>query len=331
MRTRLPKRASALLMGLGMFFLTTQAEAQNLKTSQDDAPQRGHALYKKAKIYDNKTGAVGVRPMNKGDRAMDRWEHDQKMLRNPLTGKIPENISLMESEFSEKIPARSLESEASKKSGETDKRSRFSYWKNRGPGNVGGRTRALALDMRNENIVFAGGVSGGLWRSTNGGETWRKVTKKYQSPSITSIVQDPRPGKRNIWYYASGERIGNSASGGGAFYQGTGIYKSWNNGRSWIRLRNSNDDDVTSFSSFDLIFSLAVHPQSGDLYVATFDGVHRSQDGGRSFEEVLPSGFDSTTEVTITPSGKIYATVSIFGGDNAGFYVSEDGDTWENI
>ena len=314
-----------------LVFITAQTNAQDLKTTHNDAPQRGHALYKQSKIYDSKTGPVGVKPKAVGDRAMDRWLYEQRQLQDPFTKEIPKSIKLMEAKFSEKIETRNLEREASKKSGDVAAKSKFSYWKNRGPGNVGGRTRALALDRNNENIIFAGGVSGGLWRSTNAGQSWQKVTRQYQSPSITAIVQDPRKRKGHIWYYASGERFGNSASGGGAFYQGTGVYKSVNNGRSWFLLKDSNDNDVTSFSSFDLINSLAVDPKNGDLYVATFDGVYRSKNGGKDFEEVLPSGFDSNTEVIITPSGKIYATVDIFGGGNAGFYVSDDGDTWTNI
>ena len=53
---------------------------------------------------------------------------------------------------------------------------------------MGGRTRALAIDRYNERVILAGGVSGGLWRSTNAGKTWRKVTNRRTSPSITSIV-----------------------------------------------------------------------------------------------------------------------------------------------
>ncbi len=332
MKTKLLKKIfnSFLLFGL-LFLVAFQSNAQDLKTTHDEAPQKGHALYKQSKIYDSETGPTGVKPKAVGDRAMDRWNYEQGLLRNPYTKEIPSNIKLMEARFANKIEKRNFESEASNKSSETSARSRFSWWRNRGPGNVGGRTRALAIDRRNENVIFAGGVSGGLWRSYNKGKSWRKVTRKRQSPSITSIVQDPRRGKSRIWYYASGERFGNSASAGGAFYTGTGIYKSTNNGYSWRKVRNSNDDDLTAITSLDLINSIAIDPKNGDLYVATFEGVFRSKKGRGPFEEVLHGARDSQTEVMITPEGKIYATVSIFSGDDAGFFVSDDGDTWTNI
>lgn len=332
MKTQLLKRVFGSVLLLGMLLFSFQGQGQDLKTTHDDSPQKGHSLYKKSKIYDSKKGAVGGKLKPVGDRAMDRWLYEERQTQNPLTHEIPENIRLMEGQFSDKIEERNLATEASKSASGMSARSRYSYWKNRGPGNVGGRTRALAIDRNNENIVFAGGVSGGLWRSKDLGQTWKKVTKNSQSPSITAIIQDPREHRGHVWYYASGERYGNSASGGGAFYTGTGIYKSVNNGRSWFRLRNSNDDDLTSITSLDIINSIAVDPDNGDLYAATFEGVFRSKKGGGDFELVLPGSRDSQTEIMITPNGKIYATVDIIRGpENAGFFTSDDGDNWTKI
>ena len=330
MKTQLLKNFIGYLLMTGLLLLAPyKIHSQQLKTTQQDQVQKGHALYKQSKIYDSKSGPVGVKPKRVGDRALDRVKYQYQMLANPNTGEIPANIRLLESSFSDKIRKRSQE--LSGKTPDVTSKRRYSYFKNRGPGNVGGRTRALAVDMKNENILFAGGVSGGLWRSTNKGESWKKVTKRYQSPSITAIVQDPRKGKSKYWYYASGERFGNSASAGGAFYAGTGIYKSNNNGRSWYRLSNSNDNDVTSFSSLDLINSIAIHPKTGHLYVATFDGVLRSTDGGRSFDEVLASDFDVTTEIMITSTGVLYATVATAEDVTSGYFTSTDGTNWTNI
>jgi len=333
MKTQVLKSIFGCILLCGIFLISALGHSQNFKSAADDAPKKGHALYKQTKIYDSKSGPVDVKPKAFGDRAIDRWNYEKLLLRDPYTKEIPKNIMFKEAAFAKKIKKTNLAKEASKQFVGKTSRRQFSYFKQRGPENVGGRTRALAIDRNNENVTLAGGVSGGLWRSENTGESWRRVTRIQQSPSITAIVQDPRPGRGNIWYYASGERFGNSASaGGGAFYQGSGIYQSYDGGRNWNQLRNTDDNDDAVFSSLDLINSLAVDPRNGDLYAATFDGLYRSQNlnGARTFEQVLNSGFDRTTEVMITPNAKIYVTTDV-RSQNSGFLVSDDGENFTNI
>src|SRR5690554_3912003 len=48
-------------------------------------------------------------------------------------------------------------------------------WKEHGPDNIGGRTRAILVDHTNENIIWSGGVSGGLYKSLNGANTWSRI------------------------------------------------------------------------------------------------------------------------------------------------------------
>ena len=318
------KRFRILFTLIFLFTFIFIGYTQQLKRTHDKNFNKGHQLYKQAKIYDNTTKSGSeTRPRAVGDRAQDRMEYEFRKLKNPYTNKIPRDIIQLELEFSKNLPIDNATPKLAKNGGYG--------WTNRGPYNVGGRTRALAISRGKENVIFAGGVSGGIWRSQDSGETWRKLTKRKQSPNITCIVQDPRKGYGNIWYYGSGERSGNSASGGGAFYTGTGIYKSKNGGKDWNLLESTADNTVATITPFDIVNSIAVDPKNGDVYVATFNGVHRSKDGGETFEEVLAGGFDNWTEVMITPSGKIYATVHFFGTDNFGLYVTDDGNTWTRL
>ncbi|WP_299312874.1 T9SS type A sorting domain-containing protein [uncultured Aquimarina sp.] len=312
------------------------SQTQQLKTSADPKPVKGHHLYKQTKMFDSKTGSTDSKtPLEqKGDNAIERSEFEFTRLKNPYTGKIPDGIRKAELQFSDKISVGDDSQKSLAAAPKSGKMGRFSSWKNRGPFNVGGRTRALAIDRTNENVILAGGVSGGLWRSENGGESWRKVTRSFQSPSITAIVQDPRPRHSFTWYYASGERSGNSAGAGGAFYQGSGIYKSRNGGRTWELLRATINEDVGVFSvdaPFDLISSIVVDPTNGDVYAGTITGVQRSQDGGNSFTEVLSGGFDTFAEVTISSAGQLYATMDSGSTPNNGYFTSSDGDTWTEI
>ncbi|WP_299608900.1 T9SS type A sorting domain-containing protein [uncultured Aquimarina sp.] len=319
--------------GLMLSTLTITAQVQQLKTTPDEKPAKGHQLYKQTKMFDSKKGPTDPRTpiQRQADNAIERSQFDLLRLQDPATGRIPEGIRKAELKYSGKI---SLSDDSQKSLQTAAKSGRFSFWKNRGPFNVGGRTRALAIDRRNENVILAGGVSGGLWRTENGGETWRKITRSFQNPSITGIIQDPRPRHSFTWYYISGERWGNSASAGGAFYQGSGVYKSRDGGRTFEQLRATVNPNVGIFNTnepFDLINSIAIDPRNGDIYLGTITGIQRSQDGGNSFTEVLAGGFDAKAEVAITSTGQIYATIDSDNDPTAGFFASTDGDTWTNI
>ena len=156
------------------------------------------------------------------DNPAERVVWEQIRFRDPGTGRIPEDMRRKEMMFSKTLPVNNNFNKGN--------------WVHRGPYNVGGRTRALSLDIRDENIMLAGGVTGGLFRSEDAGLAWVKVTKPYQLHNVTCITQDKRAGKTNIWYYGTGEASGSSASESGSHYQGNGVYKSIDGGLTWDSL-----------------------------------------------------------------------------------------------
>lgn len=318
------------IVTISLWPLATQAQQTNLKT-QATEPQAvqemtGHNnLRKLSRIYDKQVSDAEDRPSPVGDDAQLRRLYELEMLKDPATGQLPDDIRAKELAFALRMSQR-LGEKAGRKNARI-----ISDWTARGPYNVGGRTRALAIDIANENVILAGGVSGGMWRSEDGGLTWLKTTGTSEIQSVTAVVQDTRAGFHNVWYYATGERIGNSASGGGAFFGGNGIYKSADGGRTWNVLPVTADNRPQSNTPFDLIFNLAIHPTTGDLYAATWNGIHRSIDGGVSFTEVIAGGIDTWTDVMITPGGVIYVTFDSDGTPNKGIHRSTDGTTWTNI
>ena len=62
-------------------------------------------------------------------------------------------------------------------------------WLEMGPDNIGGRTRAIEINPNNHSELFAGGVSGGLWKSTSGGNTWTQVTSFGENIIVSSMAQ----------------------------------------------------------------------------------------------------------------------------------------------
>ncbi len=81
-----------------------------------------------------------------------------------------------------------------------------SDWTSLGPANIGGRTLALAVNPVNPSIVWAGSASGGLWKSTTGGELsnpWSFVSTSFNTLSVSAIALDP--GGPDTIYIGTGE------------------------------------------------------------------------------------------------------------------------------
>ncbi len=272
------------------------------------------------------------------DDPNSRLGYELLMLRDPKTGIIPENMRVKELQFAEQLPVRG-EGQPLLAKAENGRLLKITatQWSLRGPKNIGGRTRALGIDVTNENIIIAGGVSGGLWRSTDGGTTWTKTTAPSQLHSVTCLVQDTRTGKTNIWYAGTGEFRGNSASGYGAPFRGDGIYKSTDGGQSWNLLPATATNRPQSFDNFfDYVWNVVVdvsNANEDEVYAATYSAIFRSVDGGQNWQFVLgPSDNDYSayTDVAITSTGVLYATLSS-DGSKRGIFRSTDGVNWVNI
>ena len=238
--------------------------------------------------------------------------------KDPKTNRVPKNIRLKELTFMRK--------QIEKQGIPLVPGDRVTSWINRGPRNVGGRTRALAVDVRNENIILAGGISGGIWRSTDGGTSWTKTTGASELQNVSCIAQDTRSGQRDVWYYGTGEFAGNSAG-----ISGNGIYKSTDNGETWILLSTTGSNTPQSFdSNFDYNYELVVDPTNGDILVANYGGIYLSTDGGSSFTFVLGNVSSENngtwSDIVISSEGVAYVALDI-----AGIFRSSNGIDWTDI
>ncbi len=278
----------------------------------------------------------------------DRSDYMFNMLRDPATMAVPKNIRAKELSH-----AAQIEADASffSKSNSPDNGKAFN-WFAAGPFDVGGRTRALAIDIENSNRLLAGAVSGGIWESLDQGGTWHPVEMEDGNLSITYLAQDPRPGNTSTWYASSGEFLGNSASDASraATYFGSGIYKSTDGGKSWFIARGGQAGDEISFDSpFDFVNRLIVSPTTGSVFIAANAvGIYRSTNGGETFGPV-PAGqrFPDPvlgglnehfwSDIAVNDAGDLIATLSASRLANQtvnppGVYLSrDDGDSWTNI
>lgn len=274
-----------------------------------------------------------------GDRMTDflgAMEYEFNMLKDPVTGRIPEGIREAELAQASAIYARQMERQ--NLLGRPMTTNPYSF---QGPDNLGGRTRAIAYDVRyngsSNRIILAGGVSGGVYKSTDNGATWTRKSPTGAHYSCTSIAQDPRAGNQDTWYYGVGEASGNSASGSGAFYSGNGVYKSTDNGETWT-ITSLNSTALETFSTAaDIVNKVIVNPTNGDVYAACAATIYRSTNGGTSWSVVLSGTLANSgqyTDIVVTSTGRLYAA---FGGTNSstvdGVWVSNTGNSgdWTRI
>ena len=270
-----------------------------------------------------------------------RLQYEFDMLKDPTTGKIPDNIRSKEVSFSKTIKRDEADGVYIRSSAAGVAKTNAEPFISFGPVNIGGRTRALAIDVTDENIILAGGVSGGVWRTTDQGLSWTRTTDFSQIPSVTSIVQDKRAGNTSNWYYASGEDIGNSAGAVGAFYFGNGIYKSIDGGQSWGLIQNTASNSSTSLSRYSIVNKIAIDQSNltePEIYVAGLSEILRTTD---DFETVTPvlgssnlSGRNST-DVAVMSDGTVLAVITneLGNGSNPqeGVFISSNGIDWESI
>jgi photosystem II stability/assembly factor-like uncharacterized protein len=170
-----------------------------------------------------------------------------------------------------------------------------------GPDNVGGRTRSIIVDHSNPNRYLCVGVSGGVWVSENKGDSWNNPNDFGPTLSATTVVQSPFD--KDIFYYGSGESVGNSASIGGL-----GIFKSSDGAKTFQHLEH------TVTPALDGIWEIE-HSITRDstLYVATNNGgLWRSTNAGDTFTKIYSTG-SAITEIEVFENGTIMIAIYGFG------------------
>jgi uncharacterized repeat protein (TIGR01451 family) len=160
-------------------------------------------------------------------------------------------------------------------------------WQSLGPGNVGGRTRALIVDPVTPNTMYAAGVAGGVWKSTNAGASWTPLDDFMANIAVTTLAFEP--GNSSVIYAGTGEGFFN-----GDRVQGAGIFKSTDAGATWTRLAST-----TTFDFFFVNDIVVSNVNAQHVYAATGTGVWRSLNGGSTWTLVLsvPTVAGSTTGV----------------------------------
>lgn len=220
------------------------------------------------------------------------YERQYELTMNPATGKTEQsNVFELQNQLANERLTNRTPGDASDNN-----------WVERGPSNVGGRTRALLFDPNDatNKKVYAGSASGGLWVKTDITTTaaWTRVAGVPGNLNVSCITVDPN--NSNIWYLGTGEQY----TGGDAV--GNGVYKTTDGGTTWVNIPVNYTG--TTFSS------------GGSLFLA---GIYYVQD-------IIAWNNAGNTEIFIGVGSAIYGSASPSqwsGAEQAGLYKSVNGGT----
>jgi photosystem II stability/assembly factor-like uncharacterized protein len=212
-------------------------------------------------------------------------------------------------------------------------------WQLVGPTNIGARMTDLVVDPRRPNTLYVSASGGGIWKSTDAGETFSSVWPTNFTQTIGSIAMAT---DGTLWV-GTGEA---NPSGGGLTYFGTGVYRSRDGGRSWQQwgLRDSGAIGriVVDPNDSRRVYAAASGNLSG---TAIQRGIYRLANNDRDWQLVLPTPNATTggIDIAIDPANhnRIYAALwdhqrnngaRVYGGVGSGLFRSDNGgDSWTRL
>jgi photosystem II stability/assembly factor-like uncharacterized protein len=207
-----------------------------------------------------------------------------------------------------------------------------------GPAGMSGRVSDVEVALRDRSVMYVGAATGGVFKSADGGITWKPVFDGQPALSIGAVaVFQPNP---DIVWVGTGE--GNPRNSAGV---GRGLFKSMDGGRTWRSM---------GLEKSERIHRILTHPTDPDVvYVGVMGpawsdgderGLYRTRDGGVTWERVLwRNARTGIGEVVMDPANpdKIFAAMWEFrrdpwfltsGGEGSGLFVTHDGgDSWRQV
>jgi len=212
--------------------------------------------------------------------------------------------------------------------------------RNIGSAMMSGRIAALdAVEQDGRITVFVGAASGGVWKSVNGGTTYKPVFDREDVQSIGAVTIDPSNPK-TVWVGTGEAWMRNSVS------VGDGVYKSTDSGENWTNVGLKDSEHIATILVDPNDGNNVLVCASGHLWNDNDErGVYKSTDGGKTWKKVLAGANGSSgcglLAVSRQEPKTIYASMWDFrrqgwtfrsGGPGSGLFKSTDGgDHWTEI
>lgn len=184
---------------------------------------------------------------------------------------------------------------------------RVARWYPAGPYNINGRVKSLAIHPTDNDVLYAGAANGGIWKTTNGGDSWRALWTTEPTMAVSGIaVSRSSP----TWVYAC---TGEDTPGWGPSYGGSGVFRSTDGGSTW-------QQRAPAASVGALCTRIVVHPTNRNrVYLASSSGILLSTDGGTTWTVSL-AGHASDLAMAHDNSSHLWAGMAADG-----VYRSTDG------
>ena len=209
-------------------------------------------------------------------------------------------------------------------------------WRHIGP--EGNRVTSVSGVVGDRTTYYAGAASGGLWKTSDAGNSWRPIFDDQPVSSIGSVAT--APSDANVVWVGTGEPFIRSH-----ISVGWGVFRSTDAGKSWSKMGLENTGRISR---------IVIHPTNPDIvYVASLGhaygpqperGIFRTMDGGKTWEKVLFVN-DSTgaSDLVMDPSNPRILFAGMWqiqlntwgrfsGGAGSGIWMSRDaGSTWKRV
>jgi photosystem II stability/assembly factor-like uncharacterized protein len=202
-------------------------------------------------------------------------------------------------------------------------------WQSYGPVNFGGRMLCHAFDPYNNQIILAGSASGGLWKTTNGGNSWTPMTDQLPNLAVGGVAIHPVD--NNIILLGTGEAHVPVAYGGileNLRGNGIGILRSADGGLTWLPTSLTASVSTSYFGSFGFAWNPA---DPNIVCAATTTGLYRSSDAGQTWTQRLP-GICMSVAINKQDPSIVYCSLQDYGASQGGIYRSTDGGiTWSTM
>jgi photosystem II stability/assembly factor-like uncharacterized protein len=187
-----------------------------------------------------------------------------------------------------------------------------------------GRINCIRFDPTDPDILWAGAASGGLWKSTDGGMSWRTFEfTNLLSLGITDIAV--APSNPEVVYITTGDLDGSLAAGNKSY--SLGVIKTTNGGIDW---EVSNLGEYQLENNF-MSGRILVHPEDENIVItSTSEGIFRTENGGQNWDNVLEQGVMVDMEFMPGNPDVVYAS-TYRSGTNYVFKSDDNGESWLEV